>query len=427
MKRPGKSHLVMIVIGMVLGAIALGAVQAAISTTTEVRIGARRLDDGRVEVGLQQRGDDESWGQGELPTARFLAVDTEPGKWFYSSEVELTVTTEEPAEPVAEEDAGEAAAEEAEEPVVEQPAPPVMCVLGHAYPDDDRFWRWTLAASYVSSVHLGVDIRLYAAADSEEHANDIRLCLENEPIALATSLPYAPDLAEALAEAREAGVVVVTFNSGDQDAESVGSLMHIGLDDFGGGVRSGERFDEAGVTGTVVCVIHEADNIGLADRCDGLEQGYDGGEVERLDIDPQGATDAEAAKAAIAERIAAGDVAAIMTLNHDTGVTAIAAIEEAEAEIALASFGFGDALAEAVLDDRVLFLVWDQPLVQGYTAVSAMALAYTLQLSDLKPGVFLNGARVMIEPTLAGKDRVADLLEQFSGPAPGEDEQGEVE
>lgn len=427
MKRPAQSHLVMMVIGMVLGAIALGAVQAAISTTTEVRIGARRLDDGRVEVGLQQRGDDEGWGQGELPTARFLAVDTEPGTWFYSSEVELTVAAEEATEPVAEEEATEPAAEDADEPVVEQPAPPVMCVLGHAYPDDDRFWRWTLAASYVSSVHLGVDIRLYAASDSEEHANDIRLCLENEPIALATSLPYAPDLAEALAEAREAGVVVVTFNSGDQDAESVGSLMHIGLDDFGGGVRSGDRFDEAGVTGTVVCVIHEADNVGLANRCDGLEQGYDGGEVERLDIDPRGATDAEVAKAAIAERIAAGDVAAIMTLNHDTGVTAIAAIEEAEAEIALASFGFGDALAEAVLDDRVLFLVWDQPLVQGYTAVSAMALAYTLQLSALQPGVFLNGARVMIEPTLAGKDRVADLLEQFAGPAPGEDEQGEVE
>ena len=419
MKRPGKSHLVMIVIGMVLGAIALGAAQAAISTTTEVRIGARRLDDGRVEVGLQQRGDDDGWGQGELPTARFLAVDTEPGKWFYSSEVELTVTADESTEPVTE--------EEAEEPAVEQLPPPVMCVLGHAYPDDDRFWRWTLAASYVSSVHLGVDIRLYAAADSEEHANDIRLCLENEPIALATSLPYAPDLAEALAEAREAGVVVVTFNSGDQDAESVGSLMHIGLDDFGGGVRSGDRVDEAGITGTVVCVIHEADTVGLVDRCDGLEQGYDGGEVERLDIDPQGATDAEAAKAAIAERIAAGDVAAIMTLNHDTGVTAIAAIEEAEAEIALASFGFGDVLAEAVLEDRVLFLVWDQPLVQGYTAVSAMALAYTLQLSALQPGVFLNGARVMIEPTLAGKDRVAALLEQFAGPAPGEDEQGEVE
>ena len=427
----------MIVIGMVLGAIALGAVQAAISTTTEVRIGARRLDDGRVEVGLQQRGEDESWGEGELPTARFLAVDTEPGKWFYSTEVELTVAAEEPPEPVAEEGADEPAAEDADEPVAEQPPPPVMCVLGHAYPEDDRFWRWTLAASYVSSVHLGVDVRLYAAADSEEHANDIRLCLENEPIALATSLPYAPDLADALAEAREAGVVVVTFNSGDQDAESVGSLMHIGLDDFGGGVSSGDRFDEAGVTGTLLCVVHEDDNVGLHQRCDGLEQGYDGGEVERLIVDQSAVADHDAIhgehnqpehlQVLIAERIGEGDVAGILTLNHDSAISALTAIEEANADIALASFGFGDALAEAVLADRVLFLVWDQPLVQGYTAVSAMALAYMLQRSDLQPGVFLNGARVMIEPTIAGKDRVAALLEQFAGPAPGEGEQGEVE
>lgn len=420
MKRPRTSHLLMLLIGMVLGAITLGIVQAAISTTTEVRIGARRLDDGRVEVGLQQRQDDQSWGEGELPPARFLLSDSEPGKWYFSTPVELTVTVEEP-----------------EEPVVEPPQRPVVCVLGHAYPEDDRFWRWTLAASYVSSAHLGVDVRLYAGRDSAEHANDIRLCLEHNPIALATSLPYADDLREALNEAHEAGVLVISFNSGDKDAASVGSLMHVGLNDFGGGVRAADTFDEHGVSGTLLCVIHEADNIGLTERCDGLAQGYDGGEVERISVDLASAqehgaehamhTRSEHLQALISERIAEGEVGAILTLNHDSAIAAIAAVKDSDTEIALASFGFSDALAEAVLDDEVLFLVWDHPLVQGYHAVSAMALAYTLQLSELQPGVFLAGARLLIEPTIADKERVAHLLEQFQGPPPGEEDQGDVE
>ena len=62
MKHLGKSHLITLVIGLVLGAIALGAVHAAISVTSDVRIGVKRLDDGRVEVKLQQL-DEESWGR----------------------------------------------------------------------------------------------------------------------------------------------------------------------------------------------------------------------------------------------------------------------------------------------------------------------------------------------------------------------------
>lgn len=407
MRRVGKSHVVTLIVGLVLGAIALGAVQAAISVNSEVRIGVKRLDDGRVEVKLQQL-EDEDWVDLENADRRFLPPNAELDRWKYSSSIDVVATIETP--PV----------------VVRQP--PVMCVVGHAHPRDDRFWDWTLAASNVAGYQLGVDLVRYGARDSGQHARAIEDCISHNPIAIATSLPYADELRDPLAQAAAAGIKVVTFNSGAEAADSVGSLMHIGLDDFGGGIRAGDEFDSAGVSGTLICVIHEDDNIGLHDRCDGAEQSYDGGEVERISVDLASATDEHEAHGShsqpehlqhlIEERIAEGGVGGILTLNHDSAVAALGAIEETEAEIALASFGFSDTLADAVRDGKMLFVVWDHPVMQGYLAVSAMALAYTLELSQLNPEVFLNGAEILIEPTLADKERAETLKSMFAGPPP---------
>ena len=114
-----------------------------------------------------------------------------------------------------------------------------------------------------------------------------------------------------------------------------------------------------------------------------------------------------------------------MTLNHDSGIAAIDAIEAAGVEIALASFGFSDELADAVRDGKMMFIVWDHPVVQGYLAVSAMAMAYTLELTQLNAEVFLNGAKILIEPTLADKDRAAELKSMFAGPPPSPQAQTE--
>ena len=58
----------------------------------QVRIVARRIADGRVEFGLQQRGDDEEWGERRLPSRRFFPTGTRLGRWLSSSPLTLTVT-----------------------------------------------------------------------------------------------------------------------------------------------------------------------------------------------------------------------------------------------------------------------------------------------------------------------------------------------
>jgi hypothetical protein len=59
----------------------------------EVRIVARRLADGRVEFGLQQRSDsDGSWSSRRLPSRRFFPLSAEVGRWLGSSPLSLTLS-----------------------------------------------------------------------------------------------------------------------------------------------------------------------------------------------------------------------------------------------------------------------------------------------------------------------------------------------
>ena len=214
-----------------------------------------------------------------------------------------------------------------------EPQPTVMCIHGHAYPEDDRFWAWLLAVADVGGYVSGVDLRLYAARDSAEHINDIRDCLTHNPVAIASSLPYPDELAPVLGEAAESGVTVTTFNSGNRESARVGSVIHVGVDDYAGGLRAGDQFDAQEIEGTALCVVHEANNIGLDERCEGLADGYDGGQVERLMIDPHGAPDPEAARAAITARIAEGGIGAILTLNSDTALTVLTELQALELDI----------------------------------------------------------------------------------------------
>ena len=74
--------------GMAIGALALGVVSSDSDGggDLEVRVLAKRLDDGRVEVGVQQREGD-GWGERLLPEARFLAADADTDVWRSSSAV----------------------------------------------------------------------------------------------------------------------------------------------------------------------------------------------------------------------------------------------------------------------------------------------------------------------------------------------------
>lgn len=88
--------LVVMLLGALVGAATLGAIWATHGSEQqelEVRVSVERLQDGRVEIGLQQRGDDGAWDETQRPQHRFLAPSAEPGTVRYSSPVRFDLVT----------------------------------------------------------------------------------------------------------------------------------------------------------------------------------------------------------------------------------------------------------------------------------------------------------------------------------------------
>ncbi len=87
-----KTSLLAIAAATALIAAVAGAVIAASSSGSggnEVRIIARHTDDGRTEVAMQVRDADQTWGDPVRPLQRFLAADSEAGRWRSSSPIHI--------------------------------------------------------------------------------------------------------------------------------------------------------------------------------------------------------------------------------------------------------------------------------------------------------------------------------------------------
>ena len=108
---------------------------------------------------------------------------------------------------------------------------------------------------------------------------------------MVTTLPAPDILGPAIGRALAARVVVTTFNSGANDFASVGSFIHASVDEHDMGRTAADHFEAGGVTGPVLRVIHEAQNIGLVERCESPEDSYGGGMVEQFSVAASGTAD----------------------------------------------------------------------------------------------------------------------------------------
>ena len=345
---PRLKPVVWLLLGALIGCAALGGVFAAMHSGAEVRVAAQKHDDGRVEVAVQAKQADGSWGERQRPEQRFLPADAASGRWLTSSAVAL---------------AGEGGE-----------ARPV-CLVHHGS-DTDAFWIAAEHTAIAAAADLGMQLTISSSLDAARQAQQIRDCVDNGAQAIATSVPDADALRSAISYAQSANVLVVTFNSGRDAAASLKSPIHMSLDETAAGRIAGEAYDDAGVTGTILCVLHEPSNAGLNQRCDGLEAGYAGGAVERFNV--AGIDDLERTTEQLAERIRQGNIAGLITLNSQLISAAVRAVEMTDGECKIASFGSIDA-AQAIVADQLIFAIVDLPWVQAHYALSSIAF-YTQAL-----------------------------------------------
>ena len=279
----------------------------------------------------------------------------------------------------------------------------LYCLISHGG-EDDLFWGLAVESSVAAAGALHIDVRSESYALAAEQAEAIRRCVADGATGIATTLAEPEVLKPAVREAIEAGIPVVSFNSGAEVASEVGTVMHISLDDREGGRIAADEFNARGIEGNVLCVIHQPTNIGLHDRCDGFEERFTG-TVERWS--PTSVeTDIDDLKARLAE----GNVDAVLALSSDSGTAVRIVIYLSKSDIPAATFGWSRLIGELVAEERMMFTILDHPELQPYLAAVASVIAERLRVD---PAAYFNGAQLLIRPTIAGAEEMQALRDSL--------------
>ncbi|MCY3568888.1 MAG: substrate-binding domain-containing protein [Chloroflexi bacterium] len=285
------------------------------------------------------------------------------------------------------------------------PAPDQLyCVISHGS-DEDLFWGLSAETAVAAAGMLGINLRSERYASGAEQADAVRHCTADGAVAIATTLSEPEALKPAVQEAIAAGIPVISFNSGAEDAAQVGTALHIALDDYEAGRLAGAEFHARGIEGRVLCVIHEPENRGLQDRCDGLEATYPGS-VERWTM-----TDRETTIAELHKRLLVGDVSAVLGLSSSIGSEVRSAIFQSGRDVRGATFGFSRTIAEYVADGRMMFAIFDHPEIQSYLAAVGALAAERLRIDPL---AYFNHMQMLIHPTIVDADTMQTLLESLT-------------
>jgi len=193
------------------------------------------------------------------------------------------------------------------------------------------------------------------------------------------------ELKDAVKKAVDAGIPVITINSGVDVYKEFGAITHVGQTEFVAGQGAGEQFNAAGLS-KALCVIHEEGNIGLEERCDGLEDTFQG-DVERFNVATTGVRDIAGTLASIQDKLIADpDIDAILTLNPNIADAAMQAIEAVGGSQKLATFDLSPDVLEAIEAGKIMFAIDQQQYLQGYLPVVFLYL-YNANLNTVGGGL----------------------------------------
>jgi simple sugar transport system substrate-binding protein len=272
----------------------------------------------------------------------------------------------------------------------------VMITHGQAA---DPYWNIVKNGAEEAARQVGVelDYRAPETFDMLRMAELIDSARNQRPGGIIVSIPDASALGPAIQSAVKAGVPVVSINSGADVAPKLGTLIHIGQDEYATGQRVGERLRREGAK-KAVCVNHEVGNISLDARCQGVEDGF-GGKVTVIPT----STDFQEAKSKVAAALA-GDAAvdAVVTLSaSQVGEPAVEAAREARRPIKVATFDLSPGFLEALQRGEASFAVDPQAFLQGY--LGTVLLANRIRYGVMPANRLIESGPLFVTKTEAGQ------------------------
>jgi simple sugar transport system substrate-binding protein len=278
-----------------------------------------------------------------------------------------------------------------------------IAVITHG--EGDTFWAVAKKGAEQGGKDMGVEVKYSESAnDPQKHAQLIDSAVTEKVDGIATSVPNTDALRDPLTKAADAGIPIVTLNSGQSDSASLGAITHVGQDEGVAGEAAGKRLAES-ASGKLLCVVHEQGNTGLEERCAGAKKGF-GGEVENVQV--KGVADIATSTTELQSKLQSDqDVTAVLTLNPDIAVAARDAVQGGSSDAKLATFDLSGDVVKAVKAGEIEFAVDQQQYLQGYLPVVFLTLFNT------NANTVGGGLPVLTGPGFVDKSN-ADTVEQLA-------------
>jgi simple sugar transport system substrate-binding protein len=271
----------------------------------------------------------------------------------------------------------------------------------------DGFWGVVRNGVKAGAAQMGVTATYNAPAQESDMPGMVSLieaAIAKKPTGLVVSIPNPDALGPTIKKAVDAGIPVVSMNSGSDVFKSLGVLAHVGQTEYEAGLGAGQRFKDLGVK-NAVCFNQEVGNQALTLRCNGFFKGLtdkeDGKVLTGQISDPAGM------QATIAAALQSDPtIDGILTLGPSVAKPALDAVTASGKTVHLATFDLSADVLTAIKDGKMDFAIDQQQFLQGYLPI--VILVNYAETRNLPTG---NGqGLIMTGPGFVTKDSAADVI-----------------
>ena len=244
-----------------------------------------------------------------------------------------------------------------------------VALVTHQAPGD-TFWDTVRKGAEAAAAKDNIKLIYSADPNAGNQANLVQTAIDQKVDGIAVTLAKPDAMKGVIGKADKAGIPVVGLNSGLSDWKQFNMLEFFGQDESVAGEAFGKKLNEVGAK-HALCVIQEQGNVGLTQRCDGVEKTFDG----KLDVQNVNGADKPSVKSTLTAKLKQdSSIDYVVTLGAPFALTAVQSVSDAGSKAKVAAFDLNKELISAVKSGDIQFAVDQQPYLQGYLAVDGLWL-----------------------------------------------------
>ncbi|WP_298556771.1 sugar ABC transporter substrate-binding protein [Streptomyces luteogriseus] len=244
-----------------------------------------------------------------------------------------------------------------------------VALVTHQAPGD-TFWDTVRKGAEAAAAKDNIKLIYSADPNAGNQANLVQTAIDQKVDGIAVTLAKPDAMKGVIGKADKAGIPVVGLNSGLSDWKQFNMLEFFGQDESVAGEAFGKKLNEVGAK-HALCVIQEQGNVGLTQRCDGVEKTFDG----KLDVQNVNGADKPSVKSTLTAKLKQdSSIDYVVTLGAPFALTAVQSVSDAGSKAKVATFDLNKELISAVKSGDIQFAVDQQPYLQGYLAVDGLWL-----------------------------------------------------